>query len=148
MSCRSRDASEANESTWRESVASRSRCLGQLVGPFEARTSCSTKATFPAAGVYRSHGHREDPSGHSFIARPEDVRGKPPVHRALSSLFRRSWRSRPNARKSVMDCWRVPRDYRFNHSKMLVQADMSFKQRSRERVHPKMGKLDIDYQAG
>ena len=23
---------------------------------------------------------------------------------------------------------------------------MSFKQRSRERVHPKMGKLDIDYQ--
>ncbi|CAE7812362.1 SF3B2 [Symbiodinium necroappetens] len=29
---------------------------------------------------------------------------------------------------------------------MEKQADMSFKQRSRERVHPKMGKLDIDYQ--
>ena len=28
------------------------------------------------------------------------------------------------------------------------QADMSFRQKSRERVHPKMGKLDIDYQAG
>jgi len=29
---------------------------------------------------------------------------------------------------------------------MEKQADMSFRQKSRERVHPKMGKLDIDYQ--